>query len=1022
MSDDETTMKRLDVLYDFVDLLKHRNDLDDVTLSVIAELREEYNAVKQSVSGKLSAAEIVKKLKFVMSCEYQTLLKKCLQDTGNLNALAHNCDLMRMLTESVIEVVEPPELSLQVVTQPNIIALEDKGVQISTAFENDTTQKQEIEFSGTLSESHELQQLMVNEYIRRFSYQLQKISLISKTNKSNGSVSLMLDKLMEFSDEFKKIDDVDTVLLEDDNIKNVQTISDIVNSDNFNNLLRDREAELVFCRRLQTFALRMTLNNVEAKNKAIISNNPDIEMYILQKRSNVDRQYDSAKNIFPVIDIQVPEIQSERHVRDFYELSSNKLSKTTEDIKVDIKKSGSHAIFSSFFEKHKRSKLEDAKELQNNIIKEGDSCSPILHTRSPISKTIDKESFFEEYTDKPSVTTRPDRQDAEENEELLNVNYKNQSAKRNQVAVYTESKLLSPLSNSVSGMQKSKVEQFGDTAVNRDILMSEINKTSKLSMGDLVSQPNSKNASQDRELLKDVIRNVKLDQRIEDVFETSQTIKEIKIGIDAYSNIFETKEKSRQSENNPDGTAAANQIISKINKMQEKRNDQLQSNNTAANENNKIVEPGHSFVNLEVADSFRDMEPTAGLLEPKRNITMSKVTESDDFELDNYLGKDLKFKMLSNCGFSEDNIFQNEDAQNKIEDKEQRTLLDVPSARGKASDAKYDVKTSIKTNYTEMFRSETIGHKDNNFYDVLTNKTTLVVDKNYGAIIFSREFSKLLNKFKQSHCNVVEISKPARYIDCSFLPCSSSVLDSWDASKLKSWRFFEWRRLSYMYPSGTIFTLKNDGFQFSDGSYSNHDLLTIMLSLQRYEASLIDKVLHDFKPQIGKFAIRSLSNGQITYLDDFVPIQACYNSVNSIDTYNFPFIAPELEGAKANILFTLVEKFCAKTVGSYQKLKEMQFDDLIKLFSLDVEEVDLSIIRDAENQLLNSFLADLYGDFKEDARIIYFVKENENVKFCRYIKKANYEFLLEDYCSQMNYSFSSIAQAYDKMVVVKYNL
>lgn len=402
--------------------------------------------------------------------------------------------------------------------------------------------------------------------------------------------------------------------------------------------------------------------------------------------------------------------------------------------------------------------------------------------------------------------------------------------------------------------------------------MSEFNKTSKLSIADLVSQPNSKNTSQDREVLKEVIRDIKNEQQITDSFETSQTIKEIKVGTNVQSNIFDLKEQSKQSDHNSDGTSAAQQIISRINQMQEKRNDQLQISDTLKIINNKTVDSNNNFVNPGIVDSFRDIESTDGFMEPKRNIAMSKVSESGEFEIESDCDKNLKSKMFNKSHCNQNNIFQHENSQSNVDDKEQSELMDMSSAPGKALDAKYDVKTSIKTNCTEMSRTTTIEQRNNNFDEVLTNKNTLILEKDQNVNVFNREFRKLMNKLGHIHDNVVRISKSTRYIDNSFSGCTNSIFYSWDSNEHKPWRLIEWRRLSSIYPTGTKFILKNEGLQYSDNVCSNDDLLAIMLSLQRYEALLINKLIHDFKPHNGKFGFRSMSTGQVTYLDDFVPV------------------------------------------------------------------------------------------------------------------------------------------------------
>lgn len=124
-------MQRLDELYDFVDFLKRKNDAADISVSLITELRGEYNDVKRAVAGQLSSEQIVKKLKFVMSCEYQTLLKKFMSDGGNVSRVLQDAGLLRMLTESVIEVAAPPELPMPAEDARTEVAREEKGVQLS---------------------------------------------------------------------------------------------------------------------------------------------------------------------------------------------------------------------------------------------------------------------------------------------------------------------------------------------------------------------------------------------------------------------------------------------------------------------------------------------------------------------------------------------------------------------------------------------------------------------------------------------------------------------------------------------------------------------------------------------------------------------------------------------------------------------------------------------------------------------------------------------------------------------------
>lgn len=973
----------LDSLYDFVDYLKYKNDTDDISLPVIQELRNEYNNIKSTVNGPLSNDEVVKKLTFVMKCEYQTLLKKFLQDKVNLNKLVQDNELLRMLTESVVDISEPSRL--EVPTSPNDTTITRNKTDIHDDYSHLGLSEKNRTKSNTemtaYSKQLEMEKLLINKSIMSFSYHLQKISAIAKINGKEKELANLINRLSEFESNFDNLNEYDDVILEDESIKDVKTICAIINSDAFNSLFENNTPLLIFCRKFQTFALKMTLNHAKVRNQIIIDTNPDIEYYISMKGSQQEQNYGSSRNMFPARDSIHQENSNDVNAKSNslpvrpFSLSRHEAPGSTFK---DIKDSGKPVLFSSFFDKERKSRAGDSRASDISDIRDGDGVSPLLILKDTKTIIYERDESFEDQKDdaRPSETIRTNinvKRDANDSftdvaESKLIVNKQNQSLN------CADSKLLSPISNSNPTTPKSKNDTFVETFVNKDILISEINKTSKVSLRDLMSQPNSKNVSQDKEILRDIIREVRKEQE-------KDALKVKDSNGNTPKNVHNEEKKDQNG----------NQF--------------------------RFVDPSiiNSFRNLEFSDQIMEIKK-------KNDNDNDKSDELDENELEAYFGKNLKEQILSRHGLSQENVFMDEEKFTIAKTGTIKSSVNMKSLLDKNYEVKIDVSRSQRTNHTEASGFDTTGFKGNHFETIMSQKLNGVQDQNYEYNIFTRDFSKIVEKFKRNPINGIEYNKCKGYVDITFEPTTASMFENWNSPQLKDWRWFEWRRVSNIYSSDYTMIFKNEGVQLLDASISNPDLLTIFLSLQRYDSMLIDAIIHDHKPALGKFAVKSLVNGDITYLDDFLPVKVNYTSSETTDFYTFPFIAPIIEPLEVNIFFSVVEKYCAKKLGSYETLQTLPFEELIKFFSDHSEEIDLTLVREVDKKLLQNFLMDLYEDFKDEARIIYFIKKGEKVKFCKYIKKEGFEFLLEDFTSQVNYSFNVIAHTYEKMVVVKYNM
>ena len=969
-------METLDTLYDFVDFLKYKNDIDDITLSVLRDIRKEYRVVKQSVSGRLSGEEVVKKLTFVMNCEYQNMLRRFLEDKENLKCVVQDQALLRMLTESIVEVSEQPELRVEPPPEAKGVITEEKGVQKESISESHykTDKSRSIDDGRARSQTKEMQQLLVNKYIRSFSYHLQKMSMMSKTGRLEDVSGSLVDRLVEFEESFDQLNEYDDVALDEDNVKNVETINAIVNSRSFNALLDERPSQLSFCRKFQTFALRIALNNADERNQLVIKKNPDIEQYMSLKGSEREKEYSSSRNLFPYNEPEGLRF-NEKHKTRVGSLPADPSRAVNLGVQYNFNKNVKEAnkpeIFSSFFEKHRKSRFEDSKPLEYSNAGQGNNISPLVHLKARTSSVNSRDELLDERTEdiQPKATTKPE---ANLKQEFTAASGDTVDAwlvadPNKQIAVRAGSNPTSPIDTARPNTPNSKDESFNDTRIDKNILYSELNKTSKVSFVDPTSEPNSKNVSQDKETINTAISEAKTERR------------------------------NQQEQRTPDEEAQRRET-------------------TRSTEASKKVDPS-------IVNSFRDLEVADIPAEKRRdeNEDNDKSDELDEFELESYFGKDLQSKILSKYGLSQENIFKQEEKQEtRVAEAKAPIAMKQPIDRN--AEYKVDVSRSMRTNHTENSGFDTVGYRGSNFEIIMSQKLNLMQEAVHDTNVFTREFNKLIEKFKRSHYNTVECGKPSGYIDPTFQPVTASILDEWGSEEHKHWRLFEWRRISSIYPSDHSIVFNNEGAQLLDASASNLDLLTVLLSLQRYESRLVDTMIQDHRPSIGKFAIRSLADGKITYLDDFLPVKMRYNCPETATPLIFPFIAPQVESGEINVFFSVIEKFCARMTGSYQTLQHLCFDELIRLFSSRIEQVDLTMVRGVDKKLMQNFLMDLYDDFKDECRVIYFVKHGERAKFCKFIKRDGFEFLLEDFSSQVNLGFNEICDSFDAMVVASFNL
>ena len=123
-----------------------------------------------------------------------------------------------------------------------------------------------------------------------------------------------------------------------------------------------------------------------------------------------------------------------------------------------------------------------------------------------------------------------------------------------------------------------------------------------------------------------------------------------------------------------------------------------------------------------------------------------------------------------------------------------------------------------------------------------------------------------------------------------------------------------------------------------------------------------------------------------------------------------------------NIFFSILEKFAAKMLGSYYLLKNSNFEKLIRIFSEKIIFINLKNHKNENRK--NILINQIFEYFKEDNKILFFQKNNGNLKFLKFMKKTvnRYMILLEDSEDQEMTDIDMLLENYDFFYSVQINL
>ena len=936
----------LNAIYDFADFLKYKSELDKIGFQLLNSIKKEYTNLHSQLSEEMKEQEIIQKLLFVINCEYNTILQKFLQEPGNVHLIQNEGDILASLLNASLT------FNLQSQT------FNEKGYLKNSNIESIKDDKaQSVEENKSLSRNKEMQQLVVNKYIRNLSYYIQKIELLAISGKSGEELEKILKKLEEFEGSLNEITKADDVLIEEDNLKNLQEMNEAINSEEFQQIIQGHSRTIKFIQEFQTYSFKLVINDSQLKNKKIIENNPDIENYISRKSN--DKKYVSSRNHF------TPE---NAFAEDFFKIKSDRHLQKNEYYQIDIKpenlklpeierqpaqknkqldKSGKPVLFSSFFDKKNRSKYSEAKnskvtELKEVVEIEGDN-KVVMH-RNQYKKSEEVEdptSLGEERREQKKLVSKEndvdDQKDSKEVEITIKEEYEGQESntnKRNE-HVFTEK---------LSVTQRT--ENLSDLKLNKNILISEVGKNSKIGVSDLISQ-NSKGNS----------------------FEMSPTKKNINKHFTISQDISENSGKVTPREN------------SALKKKKEKSEQ------------------------VNILDSFQGAKKT------------EQTVQQTQIQQNNTQSRDFTITVQDRYSKLEDNVFHKTDVETQEESRKlvnMKTLLDKNSELGQTfpkSENNLFTEVSLSDNYNGYSLSHTdkLGQLDNN--SVLKS-------------FYNREFNRLLSKFKRNSFESYVTKKSVKFVDDEFPPITDNIVKDWQNSQLKAWKMYEWRRISYLIKPDISVECLNENAELIDKNSTNPDLLTFLLSTVKFNQNFVSKFINKFDQRTGKLSLKSFIDNSVVLLDDFIPVKLNELRRGSEESISFPFISPILEGGKINIFFTIVEKYCAKKLGGYEKLAESDFNKLIQLFSKNIEFIKLDSVQNQSNNERLEFLEDLYEDYQDDNTIIYLSSSNnkKSLKFLRFLRKSNnsFAFFIEDFNEQRNCSFEEIQEDFDEINIVKF--
>ena len=362
----------LSYIYEFINYIKHLNVNANIDKEKILMLKEEYDKIMNSVDPNILKDDEVQRLLFALSYEYNNTVQKFLeenyiQNTGNQEAY------QKLNSEGPFKYVQNSELDE--FTKQKYDKLFERYKESNDDMKESTTRKELTSSNDNknLAQDHAFDHLKVNNYIRNLSYHLQKLFMLSKGKCARDKIEASIKRIKEFISEFNEIVNITDISIEKDNEKHIEQLRTSLSNESFKELLSKYPDIHDFCQ--QIIQYRNIVNSQHERKESKEDN--DIKA---QGNFNFQLQSNSEKFIYENnITGEIRNTNKINSEKDMYNQHDNAngnkaaLALSSENRPShEIKESGKPVLFSSFFDRHKISRLDESKSSRLSDYKDMD--------------------------------------------------------------------------------------------------------------------------------------------------------------------------------------------------------------------------------------------------------------------------------------------------------------------------------------------------------------------------------------------------------------------------------------------------------------------------------------------------------------------------------------------------------------------------------------------------------------------------------------------------------------------------
>lgn len=264
---------------------------------------------------------------------------------------------------------------------------------------------------------------------------------------------------------------------------------------------------------------------------------------------------------------------------------------------------------------------------------------------------------------------------------------------------------------------------------------------------------------------------------------------------------------------------------------------------------------------------------------------------------------------------------------------------------------------------------------------------------------------------------------PPKFSDHNFPPLIYSIVNGFGMSNQREWRFFQWRRLSCIFPRRYKIIFRCNKMPTARNSCTSQAFKTLMLGLTTIGDTVVDWFVQNYERQLGRLTLKAFTYDGVAYLDDYIPVQCMGDMQRCNESFSPVFLPPVVEGAEVNIFFSVLEKYFAKMFGSYENLHAASFEELLRVVSVDTESIDLSLVRKFDGGKLGEFVEELRKDFADPEKLTFVVrsKKGQTSAFVKGVRADGGQPLFQVQRDGRNIepSLGDVLAEYDKMFIVK---